>query len=929
LLKCYRVLRLTSIAVQGWVSSGEITITSEFLWKGKTIMVRSSSQRHFSVFLFILALIITSAHPGLSVRAATTRYVSVTGNDSNPGTLAQPYRTIQRCANESVAGDTCLIRGGNYRETVTPPNSGNAGQPITFAPYNGETAIVDGTDLVTGWSVFQGNIYSANVTLPVTQPSATGPFFANQIFVGDQMMTEAQWPNLTSGDPLKPAWAVMDANSSNTTIYDSALPSLNFAGSTLHVWAGTNPFGNRTMSITSSSGGQLNVTGISGTDETCPYLCPREGGFYFAFGALSLLDVASEWYYDGTKLYLYAPGGVNPNSLTVRAKQRNYAFNLQGRSYITINGLQTFGNTITVSGSNNILENLNARYISHHSTIVSYDSGWGILRPRSGDTGIILAGTNNTLRDSRLQYSAANGVLISGEYNTVTNNVISDVNYMGTYASGIQWFANHSTITYNTLFHLGHGGIEYDWGLAGANYNTVGVSNGKNSNISYNHIYDYLLLATDKGGLYICCSVDGTGTDIHHNVLHDATLAPPEGNGVGVGIYLDNRTFNYRVYRNVVFNVAEGLRMNGIDVATNNKFFNNTLDTTTAIGSWNPGNTGVEIRNNIFRGPNEVPGGTQTNNLAASTDPQFVNPGGWDYSLQSTSPAINAGVTVSGITTGYTGSAPDQGAYESSIPMWGAGARQQTHPAGRLIHAERYSTQSGVTTSDSGIGSFDSGDSVCFNNVDFGSGATSFRANIAVDPAYAGAQLQVRINGTLGTLLGTLTVQTTGGWDTYAVQSTTLSNTTGVHQLCLVIAGGGTAGNLDWVQLTTTRNAFAQVEAESYNTQSGVNNYGTGIGALDTGDWACYTNVNFGGGATVFQAHIGVPAEYAGKQIQVRLNSNVGTLLGTLTVQSTGDWGTLTTQSTSITSTSGTQTVCLAFIGGYGAGNLDWIKFTS
>src|SRR5436309_7824314 len=63
----------------------------------------------------------------------STYYVSMTGSDGNPGTLAAPFKTIQRAANSAGAGDTVLVRGGVYRETVKP-RSGKAGAPVTFQP---------------------------------------------------------------------------------------------------------------------------------------------------------------------------------------------------------------------------------------------------------------------------------------------------------------------------------------------------------------------------------------------------------------------------------------------------------------------------------------------------------------------------------------------------------------------------------------------------------------------------------------------------------------------------------------------------------------------------------------------------------------------------------------------------------------------------
>jgi hypothetical protein len=74
-------------------------------------------------------------------------YVAPSGKDSNPGTLSQPWQTIQKAANTLVAGETVYIRAGTYPEQVVPHNSGSAGNYITYAAYPGETATIDGSSI--------------------------------------------------------------------------------------------------------------------------------------------------------------------------------------------------------------------------------------------------------------------------------------------------------------------------------------------------------------------------------------------------------------------------------------------------------------------------------------------------------------------------------------------------------------------------------------------------------------------------------------------------------------------------------------------------------------------------------------------------------------------------------------------------------------
>jgi len=75
-------------------------------------------------------------------------YVSTTGADSNPGTQAAPWRTVQHAADTVRAGSTVNVRGGVYEELVSITTSGNATDGyITFRSYPGETAVLDAQHL--------------------------------------------------------------------------------------------------------------------------------------------------------------------------------------------------------------------------------------------------------------------------------------------------------------------------------------------------------------------------------------------------------------------------------------------------------------------------------------------------------------------------------------------------------------------------------------------------------------------------------------------------------------------------------------------------------------------------------------------------------------------------------------------------------------
>jgi len=75
-----------------------------------------------------------------------TFFVSDAGSDSNPGTRAQPWRTIWHGAAQLGPGDTLYVRGGTYneREQIRITSSGTASNPITIAGFEEEEVIIYG-----------------------------------------------------------------------------------------------------------------------------------------------------------------------------------------------------------------------------------------------------------------------------------------------------------------------------------------------------------------------------------------------------------------------------------------------------------------------------------------------------------------------------------------------------------------------------------------------------------------------------------------------------------------------------------------------------------------------------------------------------------------------------------------------------------------
>lgn len=122
------------------------------------------------------------------------------------------------------------------------------------------------------------------------------------------------------------------------------------------------------------------------------------------------------------------------------------------------------------------------------------------------------------------------------------------------------------------------------------------------------------------------------------------------------------------------------------------------------------------------------------------------------------------------------------------------------------IPAASYSGQFGIqleAASEGGqdVAFIDNGDYIYFNQVDFGSGASSVSLRVA--SAANGGAVEIRTGSINGPLLGTATVPGTGGWQNWTTVSASLTPVSGVQNLYLKFTGGvGNLFNVLWLQFS-------------------------------------------------------------------------------------------------------------------------------
>lgn len=124
---------------------------------------------------------------------------------------------------------------------------------------------------------------------------------------------------------------------------------------------------------------------------------------------------------------------------------------------------------------------------------------------------------------------------------------------------------------------------------------------------------------------------------------------------------------------------------------------------------------------------------------------------------------------------------------------------------------------------------------------------------------------------------------------------------------------------------------YTQTEAETMAWSSGLKTEacsegGINVAEIDTGDFIEVKGVNFGSGAASFEAR--VASDTNGGNIEIRLDSETGEVIGTCAVSGTGGWQTWTTVSCPVSGVSGVHSLFFVFTGESGSlFNFNWWKF--
>lgn len=577
-------------------------------------------------------LLLLSAPAGAQIMASY--YVSPTGNDNNPGTETQPFKTIQKARDVVRArpgawtGDVYVwLRGGVYTLTntleFTEADAGKDGHYVAYQAYTGERPIISGGTRITGWKNWQKGIYRA----------PCGSLEFRQLYINGKKAIRARWPNTGTYSRLA-GW-----NTTNKTIQVIAgdlgnvqnLPNGKVEMIVQQYW------GESIMRIASvAANGAYKDIAVNTTEKEIvfnrewPQKSPDQA--YHFENSRDFIDQPGEWYLDNNSspryVYYKPRPGENMATAMVMAPQVETLVHVAGSDlgnhvhHLVFEGI-TFehanwtrpslhGNIGLQSqqfsvGNDRCDRPAAAFYIANadHMRLTR-----NVFR-NCGSTGLdVYTSTHDVVVEGNVfHHLSGNGMqigkfsepdaAIATPYNPADtreyceNNVIAN-NYI--YTCGTDYYCSNgiaagyvrnTSIIHNEITDMPYIGINCGWGWT---FSTNAMSN---NHIEYNHIHHVMNLLCDGAGIYTLSNQQPASTIKYNYIQHTtrsvwATTQYTPTYPVA-SIYLDQGSSGFTIDQNCVANNIPKWQVN-----FNGTESYNTLGTNPAFDAAIIGNAGIQ-----------------------------------------------------------------------------------------------------------------------------------------------------------------------------------------------------------------------------------------------------------------------------------------------------------------------------------------------
>lgn len=497
-------------------------------------------------------------------------HVATDGNDSNPGTEAKPFASLQKARDavrqwrktaSKADAVTVSLHKGLYE--ITDPlafneeDSGTKDAPVVWRNFNGEPVVLSGGRTIRGFkpvtdtevldrlpSTARGHVLQADLAGSSLKDFGEVATVGKRIelFFDGRPMTLARWPNegftkvvdVVNTSPIVSHGIKGDAV--GHFIYDGDQPSRWTSES--DVWVSGYWFWDW-------SDGRQQVKSINPANHTIELTPPhhnygyRKGQRFYAFNVLAELDSPGEWYLDRQNklLYFWPPSSTDDVSVTLSVVPTLLTFG--NAVWITVRGLQleaTRATAIEIQGGSNltiggcVIRNTGSSAVTisggHHHNVAGcdiYQTGEGGISLSGGDRKTLtpaehVADNNHIHHFSRLVRTYRPAIGLSGVGNRASHNLIHD--------------APHTAIL-----------------LAGNDHVT-----------EFNEIHHVCEETGDVGAFYMGRDWTMRGNIVRHNYFHD--LSGPGLHGA-MAVYLDDAASGTTIFGNVFYRASRAAFIGG------------------------------------------------------------------------------------------------------------------------------------------------------------------------------------------------------------------------------------------------------------------------------------------------------------------------------------------------------------------------------
>lgn len=544
----------------------------------------------------------------LNTRAQQMIYVSPDGNDSHPGSIHQPFKTMEKALDAASTSHTeiVLMEGTYYLEKTLELNRIKQESLTLRAAAGAAVTISGGKELDLNWSAWKDGIYTASIRED-TQ--------FEQLFVNGTLQHMARYPNFNRNE-------ILGGHAPDAITTQKVKNWKNPEGGYVHGLISTQWGSIHYKILGKSAKGQLEMDG--GWQINRQY--PLHENYRYVENIFEELDSPGEWYLDKTnrQLYYYPPMGTDLNQASIVVSQLSENLILKGTpeqplKNVTISGI-TFQHTErTFMETKEPMLRSDWRMYRGGGIVLENTENVRIencIFTNLGGNAIVLTGynKNNRISGNHIYDIGASAVLVLGKTDAVRspiysysgfiayedldltpgpktedyprnirldNNLIHDIGLVEKQVAGVNLdVASKIHIDHNTIYNLPRAGINIGEGTFGGHV------------LEYNDVFNTVLETGDHGAFNSWGRDRFWTSDVAYmdslNLVHpDMFLLDAQDPTIirynrfrcdrGWDIDLDDGSSNYEIYNNVALQGGIKLREGFKRTVRNNVVINNSM----------------------------------------------------------------------------------------------------------------------------------------------------------------------------------------------------------------------------------------------------------------------------------------------------------------------------------------------------------------